>query len=1193
MLQSLLPIRLKKEDTSYQTVDEIAEVLRHALEAEDIKNIAITGPFGSGKSSVLRTLMEDHKEFHFLPISLATLQANTEGEKELESKDKLNKRNNNHLEKNEDDGHNIQEDIENLNRKIEYSILQQIIYKEKDEKVPNSRFSRIIHVDDNRRSFIALYAVLFLISFLILIIPDVSFSVLHRLHIYVNPLETLLYFLSVCFVIVCLYKIIKYIARVYANSKLNKLNLKNGEIGVVADNSFFNKHLDEILYFFQVTNYNVVVIEDLDRFETENIFLKLRELNQLINESKIVGRPIVFVYAIRDDIFQNEDRTKFFDYITTIIPVINPSNSKDKLKAALQERGFADGEVSDDDLSEMAFFIQDMRILTNIANEYYQYRHKLHDTCQKRLNLTKLLAMIVYKNYYPQDFAKLHRRDGLVYKCISSKQQFVEAALKTLEKQTKELESTKELYANNEHLKENDLRLMFLYSVIDRLNYRPTKIRINKQDYTLKHISEDAELFNQLRSQKDKVTFLDGSYPELEYVPLEEIAQNMQLDERLKIISDGSKFISQEESNLQKNRLHIQSLPLKVLIQKYHLGETDVYKNLKLKPLMDVFIRNGYIDEEYYDYISYFYPGMLSQADRDLLLSIKRQIKEEPIYHIDKIDNFAKELKDYMFEHDAILNNELLDYFARKKSAKGKEQFRLMMMRLEREDNTPLDFLVQYYALGQQQKEVFSDFIAWNKTLSWNLITAYTNSKGQQMLQEAWLRYSNESTPEQIEWLNNNYSFLSARVDNIGLSQCEKLLPPCHFVLLDSNSTQLLYLVIKLSCYEINAANLCIILNHINKNSNVSEDNLTLTRITDTNNANVVNYTQKHFADTFKCLSLNVKDESKDSIVYIINSEDVNSEQKIKYLTGQPPIEDFEKIDEQNWTVAIQAKVITPTWQNVSAYSHHIKGVDDKLISYIEHYHTALESTCNNVENKDNLFKLLLGTKKLSILAFQSICKAFDNVFDGYKELSAMDSERLMILLNDNMIAFSEANNEIMHNTNIYAEYLIHYSKEFITNEKSEFRLNSEVALKLMRSNVFTASEKCKISEILEDNIISESSQLAELVIDNVLVTNNASIAQEKIVVLLKTAQDEKRKVNLVLLLLSEKKTTDDKIGLYILILLEALGGIYKEIAERQKHPVLSRTEWNIALLNRLQDLDYISSTTEVKDGIRVYPKRK
>ena len=404
MFQSLLPIRLKKEDPSYQTVEELADVLRNAFKNEEIRNIALTGPFGSGKSSVLNTLMADYKEFNFLPISLATLQADNEGkvvtEKELSEKE-----------------------VENLNRKIEYSILQQIIYKEKDEKVPNSRFRRIIHIDDERRGYLALYTIFFILSFITIFFKGFSETVLRNLHIYGPRFLTLLYILSLCYLIWSLYNIIRYFVRVYANSKLNKFNLKDGEIEVVENNSIFNKHLDEILYFFQVTDYNVVVIEDLDRFETETIYLKLRELNQLINESKIVDRHVVFIYAIKDDVFENEARTKFFDYISTIIPVINPSNSKDKLKAALKERGFEDGEISDDDLSEIAFFIQDMRILTNIANEYSQYRKKLYETSKKHLSLTKLLAMIVYKNYFPRDFAQLHRREGKVYNCICQNNQ--------------------------------------------------------------------------------------------------------------------------------------------------------------------------------------------------------------------------------------------------------------------------------------------------------------------------------------------------------------------------------------------------------------------------------------------------------------------------------------------------------------------------------------------------------------------------------------------------------------------------------------------------------------------------------------------------------------------------------------------------------------------------------------------------
>ena len=56
------------------------------------------------------------------------------------------------------------------------------------------------------------------------------------------------------------------------------------------------------------------------------IFTKLRELNNLINGSKQINRKVVFLYAIKDDMFQDKERTKFFDFIIPVIPVINSSN---------------------------------------------------------------------------------------------------------------------------------------------------------------------------------------------------------------------------------------------------------------------------------------------------------------------------------------------------------------------------------------------------------------------------------------------------------------------------------------------------------------------------------------------------------------------------------------------------------------------------------------------------------------------------------------------------------------------------------------------------------------------------------------------------------------------------------------------------------------------------------------------------
>lgn len=104
MIKSLNPRILTPEEPSYKAVKELSGVIEEALKEGEIKNIALTGPFGSGKSSILLTLRKKFNKFEYLPISLATLKADEE----------------------ENPPKKTYEEIEKLNRRIEYSILQQL-----------------------------------------------------------------------------------------------------------------------------------------------------------------------------------------------------------------------------------------------------------------------------------------------------------------------------------------------------------------------------------------------------------------------------------------------------------------------------------------------------------------------------------------------------------------------------------------------------------------------------------------------------------------------------------------------------------------------------------------------------------------------------------------------------------------------------------------------------------------------------------------------------------------------------------------------------------------------------------------------------------------------------------------------------------------------------------------------------------
>jgi putative uncharacterized protein (fragment) len=1001
-IDTLLPKKLEKADASYKSVLELNEALFIA-EKEHIKNIALTGPFGSGKSSVLITLMEDFANEHkFLPISLATLQANEEQIASDEKQDTSAELTDAEKEKR----------IENLNRKIEYSILQQIIYREETRTVPNSRFRKIVHLSDRELIRYPLCCVLTLVCFLILFEPNFArVDSIYNFFSWGSTWNTIFDFVSLLWLFFVLYWIARYVFRSYSNSKLNKLNLKDGEVEVIEDNSIFNKHLDEILYFFQVTDYNVVIIEDLDRFGTPNIFLKLRELNQLINESKIVGRHITFVYAIKDDIFKNEERTKFFDFITTVIPVINPSNSKDKLKCALEKKGCSNDGISDEDLSEMAFFIQDMRILTNIVNEYKQYRDKLCEANDFRLNRTKLLGMIVYKNYYPQDFALLHRREGKIYKCISSKSNFIPLALKAIEESETALSKKEQIFKQDASLSKTDLRRLFLFKLWHKLSNKPLSILVQNNYYSFEQIANNEELFTKLLSE-DQITYeyryhYNYTTTESKSVDFKQIDKEVNYSERIEYIENGSAYFLMEHRRIQQEKNKAKSLRLKDLIKKYKLGDTDEYKSFGLTPMMNVFVRRGYLDEDYYDYISYFYEGMVSLSDRELLLSMKIEERQPYEYHIDKIENFVKELKDYMFESDAILNIDLLDYFASHNVQSDK--FEHIMMRLERE-KAPLQFLSQYYSEGKQQGVVFKHFIEYIN--SWNNIVSWNNSAEKDNLIEAYLKFCPNLGQMQQKWLNENYKFLVEHCDGITLDKSLILAKASRFVSLCNGSEDLLDWVIENNCYEINLENLCIIARRLHsEDKTLSVENLNYTRIKEINNDSFIDYIEDNISSTIQCLKDKYQDESSESLLFLLNNADIDAEVKTKYLTGQHNhIDNFENIDnEEMYAVAVKSRILLPTWNNVSFYYEHKEGMSDELMSFINCYVTELsgEICSDDLSNKDNLYVSLFGSKILNIDNYRKLLKSFTGHFSDIDKLKNIGQDRLMILAENGRILFN------------------------------------------------------------------------------------------------------------------------------------------------------------------------------------------
>lgn len=1176
-IDTLLPKKLDETDDSYKSVQELNEVLSSA-EKHKIRNVALTGPFGSGKSSVLVTLQEDFsKGRNYLPISLATLQANEEGA---------------NISKSENKTSDEEKKIENLNRKIEYSILQQLIYREKAETVPNSRFRRIVHLSKKKLRRYSICVVISLVSFLILFEP--SFARVDSIYNFFSWGDTwnaAFDFVAVGWLLFMLFIVIRYVFRSYSNSKLNKLNLKDAEIEVVENNSIFNRHLDEILYFFQVTEYDVVILEDLDRFGTPNIFLKLRELNQLINESKIVGRHITFVYAVKDDIFKDEERTKFFDYIITIIPVINPSNSKDKLKAALKANDCEDG-ISDDDLSEMAFFIQDMRILTNIVNEYKQYRDKLCTTNGAQLSKTKLLAMIVYKNYYPQDFALLHRRDGKVYQCLSSKRAFIKEALSKVEERKKALESKKQVFLNSLHLSLKEVRLLYLYKWKQAIIPQLVSIQIDNHYYTLERIADSNELFDKLISMTSIQYRHLNNYSYSSNDNVQTYLRSNRFFDREQQLKAGDTPLKLLEKQIREDEIKIKSLRISELLRQYDLGETETYKNIGLSDMQDVFLRLGYIDEDYYDYISYFYPEMVSLEDREFLLNIKRQIKQPYDYHIDRIKNVVKELKEYMFESDAILNIELLDYLVT--TEEYKDKFEHIMSRLER-DMAPLQFLSQYYTEGKQCQKVFEHYI--ENVKAWNNIVSWGNAEEKENLIEAYLRYSTNLDEEAQKWLNCNYEFLVDHLSGVTLDRALALIPNSCFVDLCEGSDDLLDCVIERGHYVINLRNLTVITKHLNKGDiALTENTLNYTSIKNTGNEGFIAVVNDNISIVIKALQNINKDDSADSLLYILNSANIDLTDKKKYLLGSlNHIDDFNGItDVELYDVAVETKVISPTWQNILFYykKRCADYIPEIFYDYINHYAEELskESYPISLDDKDELYENLFGYNMLSVENYGKLLQSFDGVFPKVDLLANLSRDRLRVLVRQGRVLFNQESLSIINNTDALIDYILFYQKDFLQHLDWGYNFGIDNVQIILREEQFSLDDKYNIIGVIPSSIMEGSKDVADVAIDVLCKKQKNNLSNETLVGLIKTSTDTNRKIELITIIARD----GGRDQVIIRQLLDALGSPYTEVGDKSKRPLLPNDELNRKLLDALQYIRFISKYKEEKDGekLRVYSSK-
>lgn len=1015
-------------------LDVYEEAIDYVFNNPDVKNVAISGAYSAGKSSVLASYKKRHNDLRFLHISLAHFKS-PDQEDETEVKESV----------------------------LEGKILNQLIHQIPSDKIPQTHFrvkkriSPVSIIIKTLETIALLTAIIYFMFFdswksYVSVLPDNWLKSILELsaHPYALMVDGIIIITLSSFLIYGLIKIQKN------KNVFRKLNLQGNEIEIFeeSDDSYFDKYLNEVLYLFENVDADVIVFEDMDRFNANRIFERLREVNTLANiqlqkESKKILR---FFYLLRDDIFISKDRTKFFDYIVPVVPVVDSSNSYDQFISHFKKGGLFE-KFNESFLQGLSLYIDDMRLLKNIYNEFVIYYNRLNIT---ELDCNKMLAIIAYKNLFPRDFADLQLNQGFIYTIFANKDSFVAEEIEKLDKQISEKSNEIDM-AKNEHL-----------STIKELDAAYEDKRPVRYGY--RQDLSDADKANYAKRKQAIENRLNSSIPKLENekVVLEQKRISMQNRQLCEIIT----------------RDNIDSIFS--ITSTNEVGTVTHFNEIKSSEYFDLLkylIRNGYIDETYADYMTYFYENSLSRIDKTFLRSITDKKAKEYTYKLKNPKLVVSRLRLVDFDQEETLNFDLFTYLLQTSHIDYVER---LIEQLKSTKN--LKFIGAYF-------DTTIELSAYIKHLNMGWPEVFSTALSERLLTENQIRrysiaslyYSNDDIIELVnkenclcDYISNARDYLAIDNPNIDrLIHCFTLLGVC-FIGFDYTelNKELFQAVYEESLYEINAENLQLIQREILGAKNADDffhKNYTILCLHP--DSAITQYVNQNINEYFHVV-LQVSDgtiyDDENVAVAVFNNANLTTDYKQSYISAlRTTITSIKEIaDSSLWSSLLDADIVQYSEYNIMDCFNAVK-LNESVIGYINRCDIDLDfsKTEYDEDAKEKLFDSVVICNGIDNSKYRQILVSLKFSYDAF-DIADISDDKITILIDTNIIRMTADNLKyIRENYHNQIFYYIRKSIEKYIDIVDETLFSREELLEILTWDI---SDKLKIRLLeLSDEEIS------------------------------------------------------------------------------------------------------------------------
>ena len=723
---ALLPLTPSYENADHRVYFDALKFALNGEYSKEIRNIALTGSYGVGKSSILQKIAEQYHN-RVVQISLSTLGLSDEPV---------------------DAGPPQTKPLSTTNL-IQKEIVKQLLYREDPARTPGSRFRRIGGFQFWRESGIALLAGFVIALVFYLTGWTVQLAELGRP--YLQPgigIQTVVLVAAFLFVLAVR-------ALSHNRIRIEKVSAGAATISLSQEStSFFDQYLDEIVYFFDATRHDIVIFEDIDRFDDPHIFETLRALNTLLNGAKqLRSRNIRFIYAIKDSIFDelgtrgtrqdgNTDssekddtaqlalaranRTKFFDLVIPVVPFITHRSARDlmtKLMGGLEHR------VSPELIDLAARHVADMRLLKNIRNEFVIFSQKViaREAGGLDLNPDSLFAMILYKSTHLSDFEAVRTGSSNLDRLYQSGRDLVSqniarlnAEARTARRRLTTLDSaadrSKSLgdalveYVNRvvRHLGGPILSITYDDTTIDSTHFQ-------NREFWQKLASSDGELTVRIRGassyQVHDLTFARADISEALSDPLSlkdwDETDRAILQQQLSSVREERDFLAHADMNdlMARQRFTV----------KNEDGTEKSFRQLASDYLGSELARQlveaGHINRDFTLYTSTYYAETVSARAMNFIMHNVDPNIMDPHFELrdNDVEAVIRERGESTFGERGMYNISVLDHLLRKDSSSAD----LLVASLQSYGADQQSFLQAYLADGRQQHALIRKLAKW------------------------------------------------------------------------------------------------------------------------------------------------------------------------------------------------------------------------------------------------------------------------------------------------------------------------------------------------------------------------------------------------------------------------------------------------------------------------------------------------